>query len=142
MNTLKSSFALLLLLNLPCSTHAGDDARELVQLPEMMQAHMLENMRDHLAALDEILSKMAAGDMDGAAETAESRLGMSSLQSHGASHMAQFMPEGMRNAGTGMHQAASRFALVAQEGETAPAYGALSTVTSACVSCHSNYRIR
>lgn len=142
MNTLKTHIATLLLLSMPYPAHAGDDARELVQLPEMMQAHMLANMRDHLAALDEILSKLVAGDMDGAAETAESRLGMSSLQSHGASHMARFMPEGMRSAGTAMHQAASRFALKAQEGEPAPAYGALSSITAACVECHSAYRIR
>jgi hypothetical protein len=52
------------------------------------------------------------------------------------------MPEGMRQAGTSMHRAASRFALRAQEGEALPAYSALAEVTSACVACHTNYRIR
>jgi len=121
---------------------ADEDARQLVQLPEMMQQHMLSNMRDHLVALNEILSKMANGQLDQAADIAESRLGMSSLESHGASHLAKFMPEGMRQAGTSMHRAASRFALKAQEGEALPAYNALSEVTSACVACHSGYRIR
>ena len=99
-------------------------------------------MRDHLAALDEILVKLAAGELDEASEIAESRLGMSSLESHGASHMAKVMPEGMRRAGTSMHKAASKFALKAQEGEVAPAYGALSEVTAACVACHTAYRVR
>lgn len=121
---------------------AVEDERELVQLPAMMQEHMLRNMRDHLAALNEILSQMALGDLDGAAQTAESRLGMSSLVAHGASHMAKFMPEGMRSTGTEMHRAASRFALKAQEGEALDAYKQLSEVTSACVACHSTYRIR
>ena len=121
---------------------AGDDARELVQLPEMMQQHMMSNMRDHLVAINEILITMAKGDFEAAAEVAEYRLGMSSLESHGASHMAKFMPEGMRRAGTAMHKAASRFALKAQEEEVLPAYNALSEVTSACVACHSAYRIR
>ena len=121
---------------------ADEDQRELVQFPAMMQAHMLSNMRDHLVALNEILSNMAAGDLEGAAQTAESRLGMSSLEAHGASHMATFMPEGMQQAGTNMHRAASRFALIAQEGEAGPAYRLLSEVTSACVACHSAYRIR
>ena len=85
---------------------------------------------------------MANGQLDQAAEVAESRLGMSSLESHGASHMAKFMPEGMRQAGTSMHRAASRFALKTQEGEVLPAYNALSEITSACVACHSSYRIR
>ena len=108
----------------------------------MMQQHMMSNMRDHLVAISDILFNMANGELEKAAEVAESRLGMSSLESHGASHMADFMPEGMRSNGTAMHRAASRFALKAQEGEAFPAYKALSEVTSACVACHSAYRIR
>ncbi len=118
---------------------ANDDSRQFVKLPEMMQQHMMSNMRDHLVSINEILINMANGQLDQAAEVAESRLGMSS---HGASHMARFMPEGMQQAGTSMHRAASRFALKAQEGEVLPAYNALSKVTSACVACHSSYRIR
>ena len=121
---------------------AADDPRQFVQLHDMMQQHMLSNMRDHLSALNEILANMSKGELDAAAEIAEQRLGMSSLEAHGASHMAKFMPEGMRQAGTSMHQAASRFALVAQEGDALPAYKMLSEITAACVACHSGYRIR
>ena len=121
---------------------AEDDARQLVQLPEMMQQHMMSNMRDHLAVINELLINMANDELDEAARIAEYRLGMSALESHGASHMARFMPEGMRQAGTDMHRAASRFALKAQEGDVLPAYAALSEITSACVACHSGYRIR
>jgi hypothetical protein len=121
---------------------ADQNSRQLVELPEMMQQHMMSNMRDHLSVINEILINMADDQLDQAAEIAESRLGMSSLESHGASHMAKFMPEGMRQAGTNMHRAASQFALKAQEGEILPAYAALSKITSACVTCHSGYRIR
>ena len=124
------------------SAIADEDSRQLVELPEMMQKHMMANMRDHLVTINEILTTMANGQLDQAAELAESRLGMSSLESHGASHMAKFMPEGMRQTGTNMHRAASRFARKAQEGEILAAYKALSEVTSACVACHSGYRIR
>lgn len=133
------------LILLGCSSNlaiADEDPRELVQLPEMMQQHMMSNMRDHLVAVNQILINMASGELEKAAEVAESRLGMSSLESHGASHMAKFMPEGMRQAGTSMHRAASRFSLKAQEGEVLAAYNALAEVTSACVACHSAYRIR
>ena len=135
-------FAPLLLVFVTSISIADDDSRLLVELPEMMQQHMMSNMRDHLAAINEILLNMANGQLDRAAEVAESRLGMSSLEAHGASHMAGFMPEGMRQAGTNMHRAASRFALKAEEGEMLPAYNALSEITSACVACHSRYRIR
>ncbi|MCP4876058.1 MAG: hypothetical protein GY896_11385 [Gammaproteobacteria bacterium] len=121
---------------------ASKDVRALVELPQMMQEHMMSNMRDHLAAINEILVYLGDGELDKAAETAEYRLGMSSLESHGASHMARFMPEGMRQAGTAMHRAASRFALKAQEGEVLPAYKAISEITSACVACHSGYRVK
>lgn len=134
--------AAAILLSVCGAPQAGEDSREPVELPPMMQEHMLANMRDHLAALTEILAKMAAEDWDGAAHTAEFRLGMSSLEAHGASHMARFMPEGMRAVGTDMHRAASRFALKAQEAEPLRAMEALSEVTASCVACHSAYRIR
>ncbi|MCB1724703.1 MAG: hypothetical protein H6959_02175 [Chromatiaceae bacterium] len=124
------------------AAQAADDQRELVQMPTMMQEHMLANMRDHLASLNMILAKLAAGELDEAAEIAESRLGVSSLESHGASHMAQVMPKEMQQVGTSMHRAASNFALKAQEGEVLPAYGALAEVTAACVACHSAFRVR
>lgn len=124
------------------NSSASNDPRILVELPQMMQRHMLSNMRDHLAAVNDILVHLGNGELDKAAETAEYRLGMSSLESHGASHMAKFMPEGMRQAGTTMHKAASRFALTAQEGALLPAYQALSDITSACVACHSVYRVK
>lgn len=131
-----------LITSLPGNSVASNDTRLLVELPEMMQQHMLANMRDHLNAINEILVYLGNGELDSAAETAEYRLGMSSLKSHGASHMAKFMPEGMRQSGTAMHRAASRFALKAQEGEVLPAYRALSEITSACVACHSSYRVK
>jgi hypothetical protein len=141
----KTRFILPVLLVAPGvvrSPAAAEDMRKLVEFPEMMQTHMLANMRDHLAAINEVLEQMAKGRMDAAAEVAESRIGMSSLESHGASHLASFMPEGMRKTGDAMHRAASRFALKAQEGDALAAYSALSEVTAACVACHSAYRIR
>jgi hypothetical protein len=135
-------FLAALFPGLPANSVASNDTRILVELPEMMQQHMLSNMRDHLAAINEILVYLDNDELEKAAEIAEYRLGMSSLKSHGASHMAKFMPEGMRQAGTAMHKAASRFALKAQEGEALPAYKALSDITSACVACHSGYRVK
>ncbi|MCP4336109.1 MAG: hypothetical protein GY785_25985 [Gammaproteobacteria bacterium] len=132
----------ILVSSLPGNSVASKDARVPVELPEMMQQHMLSNMRDHLSAINDILVYLGNGELDEAAEIAEYRLGMSSLESHGASHMARFMPEGMREIGTTMHRAASRFALIAQEGEALPAYKALSNITSACVACHSGYKVK
>ena len=132
----------------PAATSA-DDERELVEMPAMMQEHMLSNMRDHLKALDEILGFLAEGNTTEAGVVAEGRLGMSSLTLHGASEIAKFMPEGMAAAGTEMHRAASRFVIAAQDAELEPGkeaqhkvYSALQDVTSACNACHQGYRIR
>ena len=105
---------------------------------------MLANMRDHLAAIAEIQAALAAGNFQRAADVAEARIGFSSLASHGASHMAQFMPQPMQDIGTLMHKSASQFARVAQEAgatdNVASAVGALAKVTEQCVACHAAYR--
>ena len=122
------------------------DTRELVEFPPALAEHTLANMRDHLAALQEINAALARGQNDAAARIVEGRLGMTSLQLHGAHEVAKFMPQGMRDAGTAMHRAASRFAIEAQSagvtGELKPALGALADVVSACVGCHAGYRLK
>lgn len=132
--------------------HAGSPpggapaARKPVSFPLALKAETLANMRDHLLAIQEITAHLADKQFDAAAEVAETRLGLSSLQRHGAHEVAQYMPEGMRQLGHGMHQAASRFAVAAQEagatGEIGPALRALSQVQASCVSCHAAYRLK
>ena len=144
---LRTLLPVLGLLAMPA--FAADDNREMVELPPMMQDHMLSNMRDHLRAIEEILDYLADANASEAGKVAENRLGLSSLDTHGASHLAPYMPEGMAAAGTEMHRAASRFVIAAQDAEldTSPeaqraVYGALSEVTAACNACHQSYKIR
>ena len=121
------------------------DKRIYVDFPPMMKDHMLSNMRDHLLALQTITYQLSSKQFDAAAETAEQRLGMSSMDDHGASHIGKVMPEEMGNIGTSMHEAASRFALAAKdaeiEGGLEKAFGALSKVMEKCVACHAAYKV-
>ncbi len=110
-------------------------------MPEMMKNHMMGSMRDPLVSFHKIQASLAKGGLDMAAEIAEKRIGMSSLGVHDASHMAAFMPKGMKAIGTEMHHAVSRFALVAKEGEVMRAVGSLTKVTQQCITCHAAYRI-
>jgi len=128
---------------------APGDKREFVQLPPMMQEHMLGNMRDHLETLDGIVDNLGNDKFEDAARLAEQRLGMSSLGFHDAAHMAPFMPQPMQDLGTSMHHAASRLSLVLQNAAVTPSADsmrevnrALSEVTAACTGCHAAYRIR
>ena len=122
------------------------DTRVLVKFPPELAEHTLANMRDHLLALQEITIALARNEHDKASRIAEERLGMTSLRSHGAHEVAKFMPQGMQDAGTAMHRAASRFAIEAQNagvtGDLKPALAVLGDVMSACVGCHAGYRLK
>ena len=135
----------LILTTFGLPTFSFADSRQLVELPEMMRDHMLENMRDHLLALTEIQQYLALEEYEKASTVAETRLGMSSLGGHGASHMARFMPAAMQQIGTQMHKAASRFATIVQEGglegSTPKIAEGLAGVMQQCVACHSSYRV-
>jgi hypothetical protein len=139
-----ATLALSLTALLPAA-HAAD-ARLRVEMPAPMQEHLLANMRDHLVAMGEIQAALAAGKFEQAADIAENRIGMSSLQSHGASHMAPYMPKPMQDIGTAMHRSASRFARTAQEaqvkGGVPLALNALADLTQQCVACHASFRLR
>jgi len=122
------------------------DTREPVGFPPQLAEHTLANMRDHLLALQEINVALSHGHNGMAAKIAEERLGMSAMRLHGAHEVAKYMPQGMQEAGSAMHRAASRFAIEAQNsavtGDLKPAFGALSEVMGACVACHAGYRLK
>jgi cytochrome c556 len=127
----------------------SDDARELVSLPGPMREHMLGNMRDHLTTLNTVIGDVADNQFDAASKLLEERLGMSSLKLHHAAEMAPYFPQPMQDAGTNMHHAASRLAIVLQDASVAETFdsmrkvnAALHDVTSACVACHAAYRLR
>lgn len=127
-------------------TKAAKDTRIAVKFPAPIREKTLAQMRDHLLAISEIQELLAKRDFDGAGKLAEQRLGMSSMQSHGAHESAPYMPAGMRELGGSMHRAASRFATASQDAAVSdkvePALAALSEVTRACVACHTKYKAK
>ena len=121
---------------------AATDARTPVELPPHMHAHMLANMRDHLAAVAEVQGLAAAGQWDAAADVLERRVGMSSLPSHGAAHMTPLMPPEMQDLGTAMHRTASRVARTLQEADPVAALAGLSELLGRCNACHAAFRLK
>ncbi len=122
------------------------DKRIMVHFPDELRIRTLANMRDHLLSLNGILDALGSGKFERAGEIAEQRLGMSSLELHGAHEVGQYMPKEMATIGTGMHHAASRFAVAANDaavsGDVKPALTALSNVTRQCVACHNGFRLQ
>jgi hypothetical protein len=126
--------------------HTPEDPRTLVELPDELRVHMLTNMRDHLLALQQIQEALADDEFEEAAQIAEQRLGMTSMERHGAHAVGPFMPQAMRMTGTAMHRAASQFAVTASDasatGDVKPALADLARVTAQCVACHEGFRVQ
>jgi hypothetical protein len=122
------------------------DTRSFVKYPDALRIHTLANMRDHLLTVAEIQDQLAKGSFDKASDLAEQRLGMSSLELHGAHEVAKYMPKAMQDAGTAMHRSASQFAIVAKDasvtGDLKATLSALARVSQTCVACHAAYRIQ
>lgn len=136
---LPSSFALAQQPPAPPQDH-----RQLVTMPDLPRALMRADMQDHLVALNEIFESLAENNLAEAAETAEKRLGNSSMGKHAVMARGQgpgrFMPDAMRQIGWSMHAAGSEFAVAAKEGDTAKTYAALQKIMSSCVACHMSFR--
>lgn len=122
------------------------DHRLLVNMPDLPRTLMRNDMLDHLAALNEIIGYLAENDLAAAAETAEKRMGQSSMGKHAYMARGQgpgrFMPDTMRQMGWNMHDASTEFAKAAKSGDRAKSLAALQQVTSSCVACHMSFRTR
>jgi len=155
MKSLTPVSALIALLLAATTAHAQDpeagspqaikDPRAIVvKLPENLHITTLGHMRDHLLALQQITAFLAEHKFTEAADTAEQRLGLSSMQVHGAQDLAPLLPPAMRMLGHQMHQAASDLAVAARDAnedkQLEPVLKSLAAVESSCVSCHSVFR--
>ena len=125
------------------------DTRKLIKLPPEIESKMLINMRDHIAALDDVISAVQEGAYDKAGMIAESRLGWSSLVRRGDQEVASHWVAPMQKMADAMYRAASDFVIVAQNAsveDNKEGYkkmlGALNGVTSACRGCHEAFRVR
>lgn len=122
------------------------DARQLVDMPDLPRSLMRADMQDHMMALNEIIGYLAENKLDAAAETAEKRMGQSSMGKHAYIARGQgpgrFMPSTMQQMGWNMHDTASEFAKVAKSGDQAKSLAALQQLTSSCVACHMSFRTR
>ena len=135
-------FALFLL-----STAAGaEDTRQFVKLPAPAQEALVEEMRDNLVALNEVMSLIAAGRIKEAGEVAEAKLGVSAMGKHRDkpfdARPGPHMPPSMHGIGMDGHKAASEFATAAMTGDRDKALALLPNLTAGCVACHFSYRTR
>jgi len=114
------------------------DARAPVPLTAMMAEHQKRNMRDHLAAVQEIVAALAADDLDGVAEAAR-RIGSSDTMAAMCDHMGAGAP-GFTEMALGFHRTADTIGEAARRDDAKGALRALGDTLRTCVGCHAAYR--
>lgn len=114
------------------------DRRLPVPLTPKMAEHQKGMMRDHLAAVQEIVAALPAENWS-AVEKAASRLGSSPQSAMMCQHMGAGAP-GFTEKGLAFHTTADRISLAAGNKDREAVLAALGDSLAACTACHQDYR--
>lgn len=106
-------------------------------LPRMAE-HQLENMRDHLAAVQEITAALSNGDFEGVGRAA-ARIGYSEQMGRMCERMGAGAP-GFNQLALQFHRTADTIAVAANRHDTNATLEALAATLQTCVGCHAVYR--
>jgi hypothetical protein len=119
------------------SKSAGE-TRQPLFLPARMAEHQTQNMREHLAAVQAIVSAIGRDDMDAVA-TAAARIGYSEAMGQMCEHMGAAAP-GFTALALNFHHTADTIGVAARRGDRPGVLSALDRTLQTCVGCHASYR--
>ena len=119
----------------PTST---SDARQPLPLLPHMAEHQRQNMRDHLAAIQEIIATFSNNDFAGV-EHAASRIGYSEEMAQMCNHMGAGAP-GFTDMAIHFHRTADTIGAAAKQRDAGATLKAVNATLQTCVSCHATYR--
>jgi hypothetical protein len=114
------------------------DQRRPVPLLPMMAQHQKENMRQHLEAVEAVVTAAAVGDFAQVAVAAK-RMGYSDAMGRMCQHMGAGAP-GFTEQALSFHHTADEIAEAATKQDQAAVLAALSETLRACTSCHQTYK--
>lgn len=114
------------------------DGRTPVPLLPMMAHHQKQNMRDHLVAVQEIVTALAADDY-AVVEQAAARIGYSEQMGRMCTHMGAGAP-GFTEQAIGFHRTADRIGEAAREQDRTGVLTALGATLQTCTSCHETWK--
>lgn len=114
------------------------DTRTPVPLLPMMANHQKQNMRDHLAAVQEIIAAAAKDDFD-AVETAVGRIGFSEQMGQMCEHMGSGAP-GFAETALRFHRNASKIGDAAGKHDRQQVLTLLGQTLGECTGCHQTYK--
>ena len=133
--------AILIFLILVCQPASADDTieeRRPLPLLQMMADHQKQMMRDHLAAVQEIVTALSLDDFD-AVQHAAVRLGYSDEVGKVCNHMGAASPAFTRQA-LAFHHTADDIVAAARERNRDRVLAELSTTLKACRACHAQWK--
>jgi hypothetical protein len=114
------------------------DTRAPVPLLPMMANHQKQNMRDHLAAVQEIVGGLARNDFS-AIESSAKRMGYSEQMGAMCSHMGAGAP-GFTEQALAFHKTADTIADAARSKDRDAVVRALGTTLGTCTGCHAVWK--
>lgn len=126
----------------PMSSAAADldalDGRAPVPLLPMMANHQKQNMRDHLAAVQEVVAALARDDYAGV-ERAAARIGYSEQMGETCTRMGAGAP-GFTAQALEFHRAAEGISAAAREADRMRVLEELGATLATCTACHAEWK--
>jgi hypothetical protein len=114
------------------------DGRAALPLLPMMANHQKQNMRDHLVAVQEIVTAVAADDF-ATVERAAGRIGFSESMAQMCTHMGAGAA-GFTERALEFHRTADTIAVAARQGNAPAVLHALGKTLNACTGCHAAFK--
>ncbi len=122
----------------PMSSLAQDNTRQPLYLLPMMAEHQKQNMREHLAAVNEVVAALARSDYK-TVESAAKKLGTSPAMQQMCMHMGA-ATAGFAKRALAFHETADNIGAAAKTQNSAAVLTALNRTLDHCVACHAGYR--
>lgn len=113
------------------------DKRTSLGIGEPMKSNQLAMMRDHLAAVNEIVALIAAGSFDKASNIAHQRLGLTPEMQK---MCRMFGNADFQNMGIAFHKSADHLGDVLKSRDTKASLNALHDTMNYCIACHQAFR--
>lgn len=115
----------------------GNDKRISLKLNTMQKNHQLMNMRDHLEAVQNIITLLSSDKYDEAAKVAHTKLGLTKEMQ---SMCASFGDKNFETLGLKFHNSADKMSEIFKNRNKKKSLKALSNTMNYCVQCHATYR--
>ena len=115
----------------------GNDKRVSLKLNAMQKNHQLMNMRDHLEAVQNIITLLSSDKYDEASKVAYTKLGSTTEMKL---MCASFGDKNFETLGLEFHKSADKMSEVFKKRNKENSLKALSNTMNYCVQCHAAYR--